>query len=114
MSDDIDITTSLVGQETTDVIADESVGDNTGDEDSSPETDTFGEYRYKDFTRIDSIDTHRGANIPKPTIICLLSCHKRILLQRQSMTHSKRTSLNTSSSNALICGNTMKTPTITV
>jgi hypothetical protein len=30
------------------------------------------------------------------------------------MTHSKRTSLNTSSSNALICGNTMKTPTITV
>lgn len=80
MSDDIDITTSLAEPEPTDVMDDEqSMGDDTGDEDDGPETDPSEEYRYKDFIRIDSIDTHRGANIPKSTIICLLSCHKRIL-----------------------------------
>lgn len=35
---------------------------------------------YADFIRLDSIDTDRGANIPKSTAICLFSCHRRIIV----------------------------------
>jgi hypothetical protein len=34
---------------------------------------------YEEFIRLDRIDTDRGANIPKATVICLVSCHKEIL-----------------------------------
>ncbi|WP_148416401.1 hypothetical protein [Haloferax sp. KTX1] len=49
--------------------------ENKGQED----TDVANDARYADFIRLDSIDTHRGTNIPKSTVICLFSCHRRIM-----------------------------------
>lgn len=80
MSDDIDLTAASSDPEPTDSSDDKpSPDDGTSTEDADATTTATEEPQYKDFIRIDSIDTHRGANIPKSTIICLFSCHKRIL-----------------------------------
>ena len=34
---------------------------------------------YRDFIRLDRIDSNRGANIPKSTVICMISCHQEIM-----------------------------------
>lgn len=47
-----------------------------GDEEDGGED---ADEQYTDFIQLDSMDTHRGANIPKSTVICLFSCHKQIL-----------------------------------
>ena len=46
-----------------------------GDDDDAEER----EKQFADFIRLESIDNRRDANIPKSTVICMISCHKRIL-----------------------------------
>jgi len=85
LNDDIDITASskedAPPQDGGDDDSQDGLSDaeDTADENSDSESTTTEDQEYKDFIRIDSINTHRGSNIPKSTIICLLSCHKRIL-----------------------------------
>jgi len=51
-----------------------------GDEyDVRSQAEDHVEEEHMDFISLDSIDTDRGANIPKGTAICLISCHRRIL-----------------------------------
>lgn len=44
-------------------------------------TNDSGEEEYKDFVRLDNIDADRArGNLPKAAVICLMSCHKSIVL----------------------------------
>lgn len=44
-------------------------------------TNDSGEEEYKEFIRLDNIDADRASgNLPKAAVICLMSCHKSIIL----------------------------------
>lgn len=51
------------------------------DEGELTRTNDSGDKEYKEFIRLEDIDANRASgNLPKATVICLMSCHKSIVL----------------------------------